>query len=41
MEQKLREQAIERYIKGESPKINIHRSQQRSKNWFFKWLRAL
>ena len=38
MEQKLREQAIERYIKGESPK-SIYTDLKRSKNWFFKWLR--
>lgn len=38
MEQKIRKQAIERYIKGESPK-SIYTDLKRSKNWFFKWLR--
>jgi len=38
MEQKLRKQAIKRYIKGESPK-SIYTDLKRSKNWFFKWLR--
>ena len=38
MEQKTRKQAIERYIKGESPK-SIYTDLNRSKNWFFKWLR--
>ena len=38
MEQKLRKQAIERHIIGESPK-SIYTDLKRSKNWFFKWLR--
>ena len=38
MEQDLRKQAIERYLKGESPK-NIYSDLDRSKNWFFKWLK--
>ncbi len=38
METKIRKQAIERYIKGESPK-SIYTDLNRSKNWFFKWLR--
>jgi transposase-like protein len=38
MEQELRKQAIERYLKGESPK-SIYRDLDRVKNWFFKWLK--
>jgi transposase len=38
MEQKLRITAIRRYLKGESPK-SIYTDLNRSKNWFFKWLR--
>jgi putative transposase len=38
MEQKIRKLAIERFIKGESPK-SIYTDLKRSKNWFFKWLR--
>ena len=38
MEQELRKTAIERYLKGESPK-SIYTDLKRSKNWFFKWLR--
>ena len=38
MEQDLRKQAIERYLKGESPK-SIYCGLDRSKNWFFKWLK--
>ena len=38
MEQDLRKQAIERYLKGESPK-SIYNDLYRSKNWFFKWLK--
>ena len=38
MEQQLRKQAIRRYIKGESPK-SIYTDLNRSKNWFFKWLK--
>ncbi len=38
MEQDLRKQAIERYLKGEQPK-SIYDKLGRSKNWFFKWLK--
>jgi len=38
MEQDLRKQAIQRYLKGESPKT-IYTDLNRSKNWFFKWLK--
>jgi transposase-like protein len=38
MEQELRKQAIERYLKGEPPK-SIYLDLNRSKNWFFKWLK--
>lgn len=38
MEQELRKQAIERYLKGEPPK-SIYLDLDRSKNWFFKWLK--
>jgi hypothetical protein len=38
MEQELRKSAIERYLNGESPKT-IYTDINRSKNWFFKWLR--
>ena len=38
MEQNLRKQAVERYLKGESPK-SIYNDLDRSKNWFFKWLK--
>ena len=31
--------AIERYLKGESPKSIYTRTLKRSKNWFFKWLK--
>jgi putative transposase len=37
MEQQIRQNAIERYLKGESPK-SIYTDLKRSKNWFFKWL---
>ena len=37
MEPELRKTAIERYLKGESPK-SIYSDLNRSKNWFFKWL---
>ena len=33
-----RKSAIERYLKGESPKY-IYTDLKRSKEWFFKWLR--
>ncbi len=38
MEQDLRKQAVERYLKGASPK-SIYCDLDRSKNWFFKWLK--
>jgi hypothetical protein len=38
MEQELRKEAIERYLKGESPK-SIYTALKRSKYWFFKWLK--
>jgi putative transposase len=38
MEQNLRKIAIERYLKGESPK-SIYEDLNRSKPWFFKWLK--
>ncbi len=38
MEQDFRKIAIERYLKGESPK-SIYTDLKRSKNWFFKWLK--
>jgi putative transposase len=38
MEQDFRKTAIERYLKGESPKT-IYTDLNRSKNWFFKWLK--
>lgn len=38
MEQTLRKTAINRYLKGESPKT-IYTDLNRSKNWFFKWLK--
>lgn len=38
MEQDLRKTAVERYLKGESPK-SIYTDLKRSKNWFFKWLK--
>ncbi len=38
MEQKIRQNAIERYSKGESPK-SIYTDLKRSKYWFFKWLK--
>ena len=38
MEQELRKTAINRYIKGESPK-SIYSDLIRSKYWFFKWLK--
>jgi len=36
-EERLRQLAIQRYLKGESPKT-IYESLNRSKAWFFKWL---
>jgi hypothetical protein len=38
MERDLRKLAIERYLKGEPPK-SIYSDLDRSKNWFFKWLK--
>ncbi len=38
MEQELRKTAINRYLKGETPKY-IYSDLKRSKNWFFKWLK--
>ena len=38
MEQKLRKKAINRYLKGESPK-SIYIDLKRSKEWFFKCLK--
>jgi transposase len=37
MERELRQNAIKRYLEGESPK-SIYTDLNRSKNWFFKWL---
>lgn len=38
MEQDLRKKAITLYLKGESPK-SIYSDLNRSKSWFFKWLK--
>ena len=38
MEQDLRQKAINLYLKGGSPK-SIYLELNRSKNWFFKWLK--
>jgi len=38
MEQEIRKKAIQRYLNGEQPK-SIYQSFNRSKNWFFKWLK--
>jgi hypothetical protein len=38
MEQEIRKTAIKRFIKGEKPK-QIYKSLNRSKPWFFKWLK--
>jgi putative transposase len=38
MEQELRKTAVNRYLKGESPK-SIYNDLKRSKNWLFKWLK--
>ena len=38
MEEQLRQTAIERFQNGESPK-QIYTSLNRSKKWFFKWLK--
>lgn len=37
MSEEQRKQAIEKYVKGETPK-NIYNQLNRSKQWFFKWL---
>lgn len=38
MEQELRKTAVNRYLKGETPK-SIYTDLKRSKSWFFKWLK--
>lgn len=38
MEIEIRKAAIQRYVKGEPPK-NIYNDLNRSKKWFFKWLK--
>lgn len=38
MEQEIRKNAIERYLKGESPK-SIYTNLGRSRYWFFKWIK--
>ena len=38
MEQEIRKKAIDQYLKGASPK-SIYTELDRSKNWFFKWLK--
>lgn len=38
MEQEIRKTAIKRFIEGEKPK-HIYESLNRSKPWFFKWLK--
>jgi len=38
MENEIRKTAIERYLNGEPPK-SIYDDLNRSKNWFFKWLK--
>jgi hypothetical protein len=38
MEQEIRKTAVNRYLKGETPK-SIYTDLKRSKNWFFKWLK--
>jgi hypothetical protein len=38
MEEEVRKQAILRYVKGEPPKT-IYDDLNRSKRWFFKWLK--
>ena len=38
MEEDLRKQAVYRHLAGESPKA-VYTSLERSKKWFFKWLR--
>jgi len=38
MNEEIRKQAIQRYVKGETPK-SIYTSLGHSKYWFFKWLK--
>jgi len=38
MEEEIRREAVERYLKGEVPK-SIYEELNRTKPWFFKWLR--
>ena len=38
MEEEIRKEAIARFLKGEQPK-SIYSTLQRSKKWFFKWLK--
>ena len=38
MEEEIRKEAIERFLKGEQPK-SIYSTLHRSKKWFFKWLK--
>ena len=38
MEQEIRKKAISRYLQGEKP-VSIYTDLNRSKYWFFKWLR--
>ena len=38
MSEELRKKAIQRYVQGEKPK-SIYTSLNRSKEWFFKWLK--
>lgn len=38
MEEELRQKAVRRYCKGETPK-SIYTALKRSKYWFFKWLK--
>lgn len=37
-DQEIRKTAIQRYLKGEKPKL-IYTDLERSKKWFFKWLK--
>jgi transposase-like protein len=38
MEEEIRQNAVQRYLKGEKPKT-IYTDYNRSKKWFFKWLK--
>jgi hypothetical protein len=40
IEQEIRKKAISRYLRGEKP-ISIYTDLNRSKNWFFTWLKRL